>query len=129
VKIHNLFAEVTTIFSNNAALVQFNTTWTAPVIGVAPLCGVSITVAQLAVGERIFWVGGAVATAAVLTATPGISDINVTPHIIGGVTGLGVNYAGTIGILSTTATLTTGEFRASVFWTPMSPGAYVAALV
>ncbi|OFV82499.1 MAG: hypothetical protein A2W26_10160 [Acidobacteria bacterium RBG_16_64_8] len=129
VKIHNLFAEVTVVFSNNAALVKFNYTSATPAIGVADLCGVSLTVAQLAVGERIFWVGGAVATAAVLTATPGISDILATAQIVGGVTTAGVNYVGTIGILSTTASLTTGSFRASIFYSPMSDGAYVEAAV
>lgn len=129
IKIHNLFLEVTTVFSNNAALVQFNYTSTTPVIAVQPLCAVSATVAQLAVGERIFWVGGAVATAAVLTATPGISDINVTPHIVGSVTGAGVNAVGTIGMLSTTATLTSGNFRGTILYTPMSDGAYVTAAV
>ena len=129
IKLHNLFGEVTVVFSNHAALVQFNYTSTTPAIGVQPLCAVSATVAQLAVGERISWIGGAVGTAAVLTATPGISDINVTPHIIGGVATDGTNFVGTIGILSTTASLTTGSFRASLFYTPMSDGAYVTAAV
>ncbi len=129
VKIHRLFAEVTTVFGNQAGLVQFNATWSSPVIAVAPLCAVSITVAQLAVGERISLVGGAVATAAILTATPGITDINITPQVIGGVTGAGVNYVGTIGILDTVAAVTSGGFRCSVYYTPMSDGAYIEAAV
>jgi len=128
-KIHRLFAEVTTVFGAQAGLVQFNVTWSAPVIAVGPLCAVSASVANLAVGERISSVGGAVATAAILTATPGITDINVTPQVIGGVTGAGVNYVGTIGILSTTAAVLTGGFRASVYYTQMSEGAYIAAAV
>src|SRR3972149_6626867 len=55
IKIHDLFSEVTVIFSNNAALVQYNFTSSTPVITVQPLCAVSLTVAQLAVGERIAW--------------------------------------------------------------------------
>ena len=129
VKIHQLFAQVTTALGNQAGLVQFNATWSAPVIAVAPLCAVSITVAQLAVGERISMVGGAVGTAAILTATAGITDINVTPITIGGVTGLGVNYVGTIGTLTTVAAVTSGEIRFSCLWSAMSPGAYVEAIV
>ncbi len=128
-KIHQLFAEVTTVFSADASLVQFNVTWSTPVIAVAPLCAVSATVSALAVGERITRVGGAVATAAILTATAGITDINITPQVVGGVTTAGANFLGTIGILSTTASLTTGAFRCSVFYTPMSDGARISALV
>lgn len=129
VKVHALFLEVTTVLSNNAALAQFNFTSTTPAIGVQPICAVSASIAQLAVSERILCVGGAVATAAVLTATPGISDINVTPIILGGVSGTGVNNAATIGVLTTTASITSGAVRGSCFYTPMSPGAYVEALV
>jgi hypothetical protein len=129
IKIHNLFLEVTTVFSNNATTVLFNTTSTTPVIAVQPLCAASASVAQLAVAERVFFVGGAVATAAVLTATPGISDINVTPHIVGGKGGTGTLNVGTIGILSAAASLTSGNFRASIYWSAMEPGAYVEAVL
>jgi len=124
IKIHELFSEVTEIFSNNAALVQYNFTSSSPVIAVQPLCAVSISVAQLAVGERITWVGGAVGTAAVLTATAGITDVNRTSQIVGTDGGVA-----TIGILNTIANLTDGTFKTSIFYTPMSDGAYVEALV
>jgi len=124
IKIHALFSEVTVVFSNNAALVQYNFTSTTPSIAVQPLCAVSASVAQLAVGERITSVGGAVGTAAILTATPGITDINITPQIVGTDGGVA-----TIGILSTTASLSSGAFKTSIFYTPMSDGAYVTAAV
>lgn len=128
-KIHRIFAEVTTILGAQAGLVQFNATWTAPTIAVAPLCAVSASVANLGVGERISCVGGAVGTAAILTATPGITDIEVTPQIVGGVTGAGVNYVGTIGTLTTVAAVTSGNLRFTIFYTPLSDGAYINALV
>jgi hypothetical protein len=129
IKVHNLFLEVTVVCSNNATQVLFNYTSTTPVIAVQPLCGKCATIAQLAVGERVFWVGGAVATAAVLTATPGISDINVTPHVVGGVATAGTNFVGTIGMLSSDASQASGSVRASIFYTPMSDGAYVSAIL
>jgi len=124
IKIHDLFSEVTVIFSNNAALVGYNFTSSSPVIAVQPICAVSLTVAQLAVGERIAWIGGAVATAAVLTATPGITDVARIPQIVGTDGGVA-----TIGILATTASLTSGNFKTSIFYSPMSDGAYVSAIV
>lgn len=127
IKIHNLFLEVTVVCSNNATQVLFNYTSTTPAIAVQPLCAKCASIAQLAVGERIFFVGGAVATAAVITATPGISDINVTPHIVGGVAADGTNYVGSIGILSSDADQASGSVRGSIFYTPMSDGAYVEA--
>lgn len=129
IKIHNLFGEVCVVCSNNATTVLFNYTSTTPSIAVQPLCAASASIAQLAVGERIYWVGGAVATAAVLTATPGISDINVTPQVIGGVATAGTNFVGSIGILSAAANQTSGSIRYSIFYTPMSDGAYVTAAI
>lgn len=129
VKIHNLFLEVTVVCSNDATQVLFNYTSTTPTIAVQPLCAKCATIAQLAVGERIYWVGGAVATAAVLTATPGISDINVTPQVIGSVTAAGTNAVGTIGILASDASQASGSVRGSIWYTPMSDGAYISAIL
>lgn len=129
IKIHNLFLEVTVVCSNNATTVLFNYTSTTPAIAVQPLCAASASIANLAVAERVFWLGGAVATAAVLTATPGISDINVTPQVVGSVTSAGANAVGTIGMLSAAANQASGSVRASIFYTPMSDGAYVSAIL
>lgn len=129
IKIHNLFGEVCVICSNNATTLLFNYTSTTPSIAVQPLCGASGSMAQLAVGERVFWLGGAVATAAVLTATPGISDINVTPQVVGGVATAGTNFVGTIGQLTAVANQASGSIRFSIFYTPMSDGAYVSAIL
>lgn len=129
IKIHNLFLEVTVVCSNNATQVLFNYTSTTPVIAVQPLCAKCASIAQLAVAERIYWLGGAVATAAVITATPGISDIAVTPHVVGSVTAAGANAVGTIGILASDASQASGSVRASIYYTPMSDGAYVEAIL
>ena len=122
VRIHSLFGEVTVVLSNHACVVYYNFTSTDPVIAVQPISAASASLAQLAVGERISWVGGAVATAVVLTATPGISDINPAPQIVGTAGG-----TGSIGMLTATASLTSGNVKFSCFYTPMSDGAYVTA--
>jgi hypothetical protein len=122
VRIHLLFGEVSEAISNSAATVLYNFTSTTPVIAVQPLCSASASVANLAVGERIMWVGGAVATAAVLTATPGISDINAAPQIVGTDGGVG-----TIGIKAEAADCTDGTVKFSIFYTPVSDGAYIEA--
>jgi hypothetical protein len=122
VRIHLLFGEVTEAISNNVATVLYNFTSSDPVIAVQPLSAASASVAQLAVGERIMWVGGAVATAVVLTATPGISDINAAPQIVGTDGG-----TGTIGIKAEAADCTDGTVKFTVCYTPLSDGAYISA--
>lgn len=127
IKIHNLFGEVTTQISGTATQLLFNVTWSTPTIAVQPLCAACSTMTGLAVGERAWMVGGAVATNVVLTATPGISDINVTPVVVGGVATDGSNFVGTLGQLTSGANMTSGAMRFSIYYTPMSDGAYVTA--
>lgn len=122
VRIHSLFGEVTVVLSDHACVVYYNFTSTDPVIAVQPISSASATLAKLAVGERISWVGGAVGTAVVLTATPGISDINPAPQIVGTAGG-----TGSIGMLTAAASLASGNVKFSCFYTPMSDGAYVTA--
>ena len=127
IRIHSLFGEVTVVCSAHATQVLFNYTSTTPVIAVQPLCAKCASIHTLAVGERIMWVGGVVATAAVITATPGISDVNPAPQVVGGVAADGTNYVGSIGILSSDADQASGSVRYSIFYTPLSDGAYVTA--
>jgi hypothetical protein len=124
IKIHEMFGEVATAaFSNHACVIKYTFTSTSPVIAVADLCAASASLAQLAVGERMSWIGGAVATAAVITATPGITDVARIPQIVGVNAGVG-----TIGINTATASITgTATVIWSIFYTPMSDGAYVTA--
>jgi len=122
VRIHSLFGEVTTILDAQATTLYYNFTSTSPVIAVQPISSVSGSLTGLAVGERIMWVGGVVATAVVLTATAGISDVNPAPQVVG-------TNGGTakIGILTADASMTSGKLIFSIFYTPMSDGAYVTA--
>lgn len=124
IKVHELFGEVSTIISNTATTLLYNWTSSSPVIAVQPLCAASASMAQLAVGERVAWIGGAVATAAVLTATAGITDVNRTSQIVGTDGGVG-----TIGILTAGANATSGALKFSIFWSAMSDGAYVEAIL
>jgi hypothetical protein len=124
IKIHEMFAEVAgAAFSNHACVLKYTFTSTSPVIAVGDLTAVSASLAQLAVGERIAWIGGAVATAVVITATPGITDVARIPQIVGVESGVG-----TIGINTNTASITgAATVKFSIFYTPMSDGAYVTA--
>jgi hypothetical protein len=123
IKIHELFGEVAgAAFSNDACVLYYTYTSSSPVIAVAPLSSVGASMAQLAVGERVAWIGGAVATATVLTATPGITDVARIPQIVGVSSGVG-----TIGINTATASITgAATVKFAIFYTPMSDGAYVS---
>jgi len=124
VKIHELFGEVSEAISNSAATLLYNFTSTTPSISVQPISAASASLAQLAVGERIAWIGGAVATAVVITATPGITDVARTSQIVGTDGGVA-----TIGILTAGADCTDGTVKFTICYTPLSDGAYVTAAV
>lgn len=126
VKIHELFGEVSTAaFSNHACVLKYTFTSSSPVIAVADITAVTASLAQLAIGERMSWIGGAVATAAVITATPGITDVARIPQIVGVNAGIG-----TIGINTATASITgLAVVKFSIFYTPMSDGAYVTKVL
>ena len=120
-----LFWEAITVNGAGASLFQYNFTSTTPVVGVQPLGAVSASIAALAQGQRCVNVGGAVATAHVITASSGISDVtNNSPQIIGTKDGVG-----SIGILTTTADAVSGTHQHSIFYIPMSDGAYCTAVL
>jgi hypothetical protein len=120
----NLFLEVTTNLSAQATLLQFNATFSTPAATVEPISAASASVASLAAGHRLMWGGGIIATANTITTTPGITDYaEVTPIIIGSKDGLG-----TIGSLGSVATVATGAIFGSLFYVPLSDGAYVEAV-
>jgi hypothetical protein len=124
IKVINLYLEVLTALSNHACQVLFNCTFTTPVIAANAMCGKCATIASAAQGQRIWWVGGAVATAAVLTDGAGLSDINVAPHVVGG-----KDFVGSIGILASDASIASGTFMGAIHYVPMSDGAYVESLL
>lgn len=120
----HLFIEITSAMDANATQVAFNATFTTPAVAVQPMCAKCASIATLARGRRIVWVGGAVATAAVITASAGISDVTPTVgHYIGG-----KDFVGTIGMLASDASQAgTGVCFATVCYYPMYDGAYLAA--
>ena len=118
-----LYFEAITVNGAGASLFQYNFTSTTPAIGVQPMGAVSASIAALAQGLRCLWVGGAVATAHVITATAGISDvISVNPHIIGTKDGIG-----SIGFVTSVADAVSGTHQHVLQYIPLSAGAYAEA--
>ena len=118
-----LYIEAITVWGAGAAVISFTYTSSDPVVAVAEISDACASVATLAEGLRVVWVGGAVATAAVITASAGISDvICVNPIILGTQSG-----EGTIGMLTATAGLASGTAQAFMNYVPLERGAYVTA--
>jgi hypothetical protein len=116
-----LYLEAITVWGAGAAVISFTYTSSSPTVAAAEICDASASVATLAEGRRVVWVGGAVATLAVITASAGISDVICTnPHIIGTQGG-----TGTIGMLTATATLASGTAQAFCNYIPLEVGAYI----
>lgn len=127
-----LYIELTSAADANATVVKYRATFTTPVIAVADMCGNSGSIANLAAHRKIVWVGGVVATAAVLTASAGINDVEAAGklHILGGETAAGANTVGTIGMLASTASQAgTITATAHLFYIGLSDGAYAEALL
>lgn len=121
IQIRHLFLEFITDSTGGAAYVAFNYTFTTPTITVKPLTGASGDTVALVRGSRVVCLGGAVSTAAGITvATGGMSDLAITPGILGG-----EGFVGTIGLLTTNGDNTGGTAKAVLFYLPMSDGAYV----
>ena len=128
--IKQLFIELTAAADANATVVGFNCTFTTPVIALNAMCAASASIAALGAYGRIVLVGGAVATAAVITDGAGLTDVETAGkiHILGGESAAGVKTVGTIGMLAGTATqAATIAATAHLFYVPMSNGAYAEA--
>lgn len=125
-----LFIELTAAADANVTQVAFNCTFTTPVIAVNAMCGKCASIANLGAYGRIVYVGGAVATAAVITDSAGLSDVEMAgkKSILGGESATGVPTVGTIGMLASDASqAATIAATAHLFYVPMSPGAYAVA--
>jgi hypothetical protein len=119
-----LFIEAITDFTANATVVKFTTTYTVPVIAVNDMCAVCGSISGLVRGTRIMWPGGAVATAATLTDSAGLTDISPT---VGAFVG-GVGFTGSIGINTATASQgAANTFQVSCFWFQAADDSYVEA--
>lgn len=125
VYVNLLFIELITAASANATTIQFNTTFTTPVIALNAMGAASGSISGLGAGTRIFHLGNVVATAAVLTDSAGLTAAAaVIPQIVGLKGGIG-----TIGCVAAAADQASGTFQASIFYYPMSDGAYVTAVL
>lgn len=127
-----LFIELTATADANATTMAFNCTFTSPAIAVNEMQADCGSIANKTAGTRITFVGGAVATALIITDSAGLTDVESAGkiHIIGGETAAGANYVGTIGCLGAAATQA-GTITATghLFYYPMSEGAYAEALI
>jgi hypothetical protein len=118
-----LYIELITAASATATTLQFNCTFTTPAIGVNAMGAACASISGLGQGQRVVHVGGAVATAAILTDSAGLTDVScVTPHIVGG-----HGFVGSIGVLGAAAHQTSGTFRAVAHYVPYSDGASLVA--
>ena len=125
IQVLSLYLEVLTVLSNHACTVLFNCTFTTPTIAVNAMSAACASIAQAAQGQRVWCLGGAVATAAVLTDGAGLSvGAAVIPQLVGG-----RDFVGSIGILTAAASITSGTFMATLHYVPMSDGAYAEALM
>lgn len=123
IKVNVLYGEAVTDGSANATTLKFNFTSSSPMIGVANMTAASVGTWNAVVpGTRVACLGGAVATAALVDAGPGITG-SMTPMIIGTVGG-----TGTIGILTAAANQTSGTTKFVIDYTPLDDGAYVTAV-
>ena len=125
----HLFMEVETVLETSAALFQY--TYSCPLhtggaIAATKLGLVSTSISALSEGTRVCWGGGAVAGSNhQMTGSAGVSDVAVglgDPVIIGY-----KDAVSTIGHLTTTQDIETGVVFHSLFYVPMSAGAYVEA--
>ena len=125
IKIMQLFMEVVTDLSAQACVMYYSYTSTTPVITVQPISAVGASMASKKRGFRYFCTGVTTATACTVDAQPGISPVIMKEKLIIGLKG-GI---GKIGINTATATVATGTVRFSLFYVPMSDGAYATSYV
>jgi len=129
IMLKHLFMEIETVLSADAALFAYNYSCllhTGGAIAATALGTVSSSISGLTEGVRACWGGGAVAGANhQMTGSAGVSDVAVglgDPIIIGY-----KDAVSTIGHVTTVADVTTGVVFHSLFYVPMSEGAYVEA--
>jgi hypothetical protein len=132
IAIRQLFVELTAVADANLTTVAFNATFTVPAIGVNEIQADCTSIAALPAGQRIVCTNDVVATALILTDSAGTTDVDTGGRtmILGGESAAGVNYEGTIGMLTAAATQA-GVITATghIFYYPMSEGAYVESLI
>jgi hypothetical protein len=126
IRIGLLCGEVTTVFSADAAKGRFCFASTSPVIASANMSADSAVVTSMAVGQRLTLQGDLVGTAAVITASAGISFWPLGMMIVGTNGGTGVISINNDGAAVSVAT---GAMYFSLCYTPVSDDAYASAAV
>ncbi len=121
--VRQLFIEAITDNGAGATILQFNCTFTTPVIGVNAMNGAVVSIAAMGRGSRVVWIGGAVASITVLTDSAGLSDVLPDAGQIVG----GVGFVGSIGMKATIADAASGTSQAVLVYVPLSDGAYAEA--
>lgn len=121
IRINALFGEATTAFSADAAKGRYTFTSTTPVIVEANMSADSAVVTSLAKGKRLTLQGDLVGTAAVITASAGISLWPLGKMVVGVNDGIGVISLNNDGAAATVAT---GAMQFVLCYTPLSDGAY-----
>ena len=125
IRINALFGEATTVFSADAAKGRFTFTSSSPVIAEANMSADSAVVTSLAQGKRLTLQGDAVGTAAVITASAGVSLWPLGKMIVG--TNGGTGYI-SLNNDGAAATVATGAMQFVLCYTPLSDGAYVTKI-
>jgi len=128
--IMQLFVELTAAADVNATQVAFYVTFTTPVIALNLMCAKCDSIASLGAHGRIAYIGGVVATQAIISDSAGLSDATVgyMKGIVGGETAAGANTVGVIGMQASDATqAATISATGHLFYIPLSVGAYAEA--
>ena len=133
IKLMQLYIQLDVLADANITQVAFNCTFSTPVIGAVALNVACASIASTAAHGCIHWIGGAVGSTAVITAAPGIADVQPGAggnyFVLGGVVTAGTGTIGTIGMLISGATQAgTISATAHMHYVPQSPGAYVTAV-
>ena len=126
IRINALFGECTTVFSADAVKGRFVFTSTSPVIAESNLSVDSAALTSLAKGKRLTLQGDLVGTAAVITASAGISLWPLGKMVVGVNGGTGLIKINADGAL---VDLTTGALQFVLCYTPLSDGAYATAAI
>lgn len=126
----HLFMEVETVLETAAGTFQYTYSCilhTGGAIASTKLGAMSPSISGLTEGARVIWGGGAVAGANhQITGSAGVSDVAVglgDPIVVGY-----KDAASTIGHLTASVDIETGIVFHSLFYVPMSAGAYVEAI-
>jgi hypothetical protein len=125
IKVMHLFMEVITSLGNQACVMYYTYTSATPAETVQPISSVGASMALYLRGGRYSCIGITVAQATLIDAQEGISPVIMKEKMILGAKG----GTGTIGINTATVTVLTGTIRFSLFYVPMSDGAYATNVV